>query len=252
MLARPDDDTPSPAAPSTTTTTMTTTTTRRISRVKSDARAGRPEAEAATGTGDDVPAAGAGSSPGGADGEGRDGADVAGLDEGTGEERPGARGPRPALPLVPVLVGLLVLLLVAVAFLWSTRPGASDIRTADYAGALQAARSGVVDVTSFDHLTIDDDIEQIRRVAVGDLREEAVEQLESRRQQIVESEAVVSTEVVGAGVTAADEDSATVALLIRSSQQSEASEQAQIVKYRIQVELEKVDDQWRLSGITGR
>ncbi|RZU33222.1 hypothetical protein [Blastococcus saxobsidens] len=220
--------------------------------MKSDARAHPPEAEDTTRTVDDGPTAGAGPSPVAPDGTGTDGADVGAGDEPTGNDHPGPRGPRPALPLVPVLGGLLVLLLAAVAFLWSTRPGTSDIRTADYAGALQAARSGVVDVTSFDHLTIDDDIEQIRRVAVGDLREEAVEQLESRRQQIVESEAVVSTEVVGAGVTAADEDSATVALLIQSSQQSNASEQAQIVKYRIQVELEKVDDQWRLSGITGR
>ncbi|WP_104524766.1 hypothetical protein [Blastococcus atacamensis] len=166
-----------------------------------------------------------------------------------GEER---RGPRVALPVLPLLGALLVLLLAAIAFLWFTRPAESDISTADYAEALRAARSGVVDVTSFDHLTIDDDIEQIRRVATGDLREEAVAQLEDRREEITSSEAVVNTEVVGAGVTAADEDSATAALLIQSTQQSNASEQAQVVKYRIQVELEKVDGQWRLSGITGR
>jgi hypothetical protein len=162
------------------------------------------------------------------------------------------RGPRLALPLVPALTVLLVLLVAATAFLWFTRPDRSDIRTGDYTAALQAARSGVVDVTSFDHLTIDDDIEQIRRVAVGDLRDEAAEQLDGRRQEITASEAVVNTEVVDAGVVAADGDSATVALLIQSTQQSNADPQAQIVKYRIQVELEKVDDQWRLSGITGR
>ncbi|RBY91597.1 hypothetical protein DQ244_09805 [Blastococcus sp. TBT05-19] len=244
----------------------------------SDARAHPPEAEDATepvdgdtaaadhdGAGAEVPAgaeAPAGDEPAagtpsrrrgrGARKAARDDAGAT-ADGGPGDEDGGdRRGPRLALPLVPALAVLLALLAAAAAFLWFTRPEPSDIRTGDYTAALQAARSGVVDVTSFDHLTIDDDIEQIRRVTVGDLRDEAVEQLDARREEIAASEAVVNTEVVDAGVVAADGDSATVALLIQSTQQSNASPQAQIVKYRIQVELQKVDDQWRLSGITGR
>jgi hypothetical protein len=167
-----------------------------------------------------------------------------------GEHAPRDHG-RPSLPLVPALSVLLVLLLGAAAFLWFTRPGESAVRTGDYADALQAARSGVVDLTSFDHLTLDDDIEQVRRVATGDLREESVAQLDQRRQQITDAQAVVNTEVVGAGVTRADGDEATVLLVIESTQESTASPQAQIVRYRIRVELEKTDDRWLLSGITG-
>jgi hypothetical protein len=161
------------------------------------------------------------------------------------------RGPRPVLPAVPVLATVLVLLLAAVAFLWFTRAGESAVRTGTYAEALQAARSGVVDLTSFDYLTLDDDIEQVRRVATGDLREESVTQLDERRQQITDAQAVVNTEVVGAGVTRADDDEATVLLVIESVQESAASPQAQIVRYRIQVELEKADGRWLLSGIKG-
>ena len=168
-------------------------------------------------------------------------------DDGDG---PGPRT-RPSLPLVPVLAVLLVLLLAGVGFLWFTRPEASSVRTDDYVDALQAARSGVVDMTSFDYLTLDDDIEQIRRVATGDLRKEAVDQLDSRRQQITESEATVNTEVVAAGVTSVDSDDATVLLVIQSTQKSTASEQAQVVRYRIRVELQKPDDRWLLSGIAG-
>jgi hypothetical protein len=109
----------------------------------------------------------------------------------------------------------------------------------------------VVDLTSFDHLTLDDDIEQVRRVSVGDLREEAVAELDGRRDQITEAQAVVNTEVVGAGVTRADESSATVLLVIQSTQESSTSEQAQVVRYRIEVELEKSDGRWLLSGIKG-
>ena len=158
---------------------------------------------------------------------------------------------RPSLPLVPVLSLLLVLLLGAGAFLWFTRAEPSSVTTADYVEALQAARSNVVDFTSFDHLTLDDDIEQVRRVSTGDLRDEAVDQLESSRQQITESEAIVSTEVIGAGVTRADAEDATVLLVIQTTRQTNASEQAQVVKYRIEVEMQKADGRWVLSRITG-
>jgi hypothetical protein len=157
----------------------------------------------------------------------------------------------PSLPLVPVLAVLLLLLLGGVGFLWFTRPEGSSVRTDDYVDALQAARSGVVDMTSFDYLTLDDDIQQIQGVATGDLREEAVDQLDSRRQQITDTQATVNTEVVGAGATRVDADDATVVLVIQSTQKSTASEQAQVVRYRIRVELQKTDGRWLLSGIAG-
>ena len=160
-------------------------------------------------------------------------------------------GSRLTLPLVPTLAVLLVLLLGGIAFLWLTRPETSAVRTGDYVEALQAARSGVVDLTSFDYLTLDDDIEQVRRVATGDLRDEAAAELDGRRDVITQAEAVVNTEVVGAGVTRADEASATVLLVIQSTQESNASDQAQVVRYRIEVELEKSDGRWLLSGIKG-
>ena len=40
-------------------------------------------------------------------------------------------------------------------------------------------------------------------------------------------------------------------LVIQSTQESNASEQAQVVRYRIEVELKKDDGRWLLSGISG-
>ncbi|SOD94142.1 hypothetical protein [Blastococcus haudaquaticus] len=172
---------------------------------------------------------------------------------GSGDDGDGAArtGGRLSVPLVPTLLVVLLLLCGGLGYLWLTRPEASAVRTGDYVEALQAARSGVVDFTSFDYLTLDDDIEQMRRVATGDLREEGVAELDGRRDQITAAEAVVNTEVVGGGVTRAEDASATVWLVIESTQQSNASEQAQVVRYRIEVELEKSDDRWLLSGIKG-
>jgi hypothetical protein len=158
---------------------------------------------------------------------------------------------RLSLPLIPTLVLLLALLVGATAYLWFTRPDASAVRTGDYVEALQAARSGVVDMTSFDYLTLDDDIEQIRRVSTGELREEAVDELDASRQQITDAQAVVNTEVVGGGVTKAGASAATVWLVIQSTQEGNQSEQAQVARYRIEVELEKPGGRWLLSGIKG-
>ncbi|UOY01041.1 hypothetical protein [Blastococcus sp. PRF04-17] len=194
------------------------------------------------------------SSASAADTEPEDGSTVAGTPrdpDGAVQGRTRDRRSRLSLPLVPTLAVLLVLLLAAAAFLWFTRPEPSEIRTGDYGSALQAARSGVVDLTSFDHLTLDDDIEQARRVTTGDLREESVAQLEERRADILALEAVVNTEVVGAGVIRADGEDATVMLLIQSTQQSTGSPQPQIVRYRIEVTLQKEGERWLLSGITG-
>jgi hypothetical protein len=178
------------------------------------------------------------------------GADDA-TDDGAERDRRG-RGGRLSIPLVPTLAVLLVLLLAGAGYLWFTRPDASSVRTGDYVQVLEAARSGVVDLTSFDYLTLDDDIAQAKKVAVGDLQKESVDQLNSQRQALTDQQAVVNTQVVGAGVTRADASRGTVLLVIQSTQQTKAAKQPTVVRYRIQVQLQKTDGRWRLSGISGR
>jgi Mce-associated membrane protein len=167
-------------------------------------------------------------------------------------EEDGGHRSRLSVPLVPVLAVLFVLLLAGTAFLWFTRPQPSSVRTADYVSVLEAARSGVVDLTSFDYLTIDDDIAQIKKIAIGDLQKESVGQLNSKRQELTDQQAVVNTRVVGAAVTRADDTNGTVLLVIESTQKTKASTQPTVVRYRIQVELQKVSGRWLLSGVSGR
>ena len=201
-----------------------------------------PEQAAAVRTADDDPRP---------DEPGTGSTDDGATDDGATDD--GAAGHRGlSLPLVPVLAVLLVLLVAGCVALWVTRPGDSAVRTDDYVGALQAARAGIVDVASFDYVTLDDDIEQIRNVTTGDLREESVAQLDERRQQITDAQAVVNTTVVGAAVGSADDDSATVFAVLQSTQQTSTSTQAQVQRYRVEIDLTRVDGRWLLSGITGR
>jgi hypothetical protein len=171
---------------------------------------------------------------------------------GAGEDAAAGRGSRLSVPLVPVLAVLLLLLVGAAGWLWVTRPSPSSVGTGDYVEVLQAARSEVVDLTSFDFETLDDDIAQTKKITVGDLRDESVKQLNSSRQQLADQQAVVSTEVVSAGVTRADGSSGTVLLVLQSTQKTKASAQAQVVRYRIEAQLRKTGGRWLLSGISGR
>ncbi|WP_029433475.1 hypothetical protein [Blastococcus sp. URHD0036] len=165
---------------------------------------------------------------------------------------PARRRRRTSVPLAPLLGVLLLLLLAGNAYLLAPRlfGEESSVRTGTYVDVLQAARSDVVDLTSFDYLTIDDDIEQARRVTTGDLTDESVSGLEGARQQIVDAQAVTSSEVVGAGVTRATEDEGTVVMVIATTRQA-AGVPAQVRRDRIEVDLQREGDRWLLSAIRG-
>ena len=155
-------------------------------------------------------------------------------------------------PLVTALAVLLVLLLAAGGWLFLTRPTSSSVRTADYVAVLQAARSEIVDLTSFDYLTFDEDVAKVKRITTGDLRTEAVDQLDKTRQDVTTAQAVVSTEVIGAAVTSADDSHGTVVLFIQSTQKNNTVSQAQVLQYHVEAKLTKVNGRWLLSGIQGR
>jgi Mce-associated membrane protein len=163
-------------------------------------------------------------------------------------------GRKPLTLLAQALAVLLVLLLAALGYLWVTRPATSSIRVADYVGALEGARSGTVDLTSFDYLTLDDNLRQIKAVTTGDLQTESLKALNARRKDITSSQAVVNTKVIegGAGVTKATSTAATVVLVIETTQKTKASTQAQVTRFRIEVQMSKVNGRWLLSGISGR
>ena len=155
-------------------------------------------------------------------------------------------------PLATGLAVLLVLLLAGGAWLWFSRPKTSSVSSHDYVAVLQAARSEIVDLTSFDYLTLDDDIAQAKRITTGDLQKEVVAQLNKTRADVTSAEAVVSTEVIGAAVTKADDEHGTVVLFIQSTQKNNQVAQAQVLQYQVEANLTKVGDRWLLSGIQGQ
>lgn len=166
----------------------------------------------------------------------------------------GRSGRTPLNVLAGALAVLLVLLLAGLGYLWATRPATSSISVADYPGALEGARSAVIDLTSFDYLTLDDNLRQIQAVTTGDLRKESTDKLNQNRKTIVDSQAVFNTKVLenGAGVTKVTSKAATVVMVIETTQKTKASTQAQVTRFRIEVQMVKVNGRWLMSGISGR
>ena len=146
------------------------------------------------------------------------------------------------------------MILVAVGtWLFLARPiGRSPIELTAFGEILSAARSGVVDVTSFDYLTLDQDIAEIEEVTTGDLREEVSTTLQDRREQLIIDEQVSSTEVIAASLTEATATQARALIVLRARQKSLLTPQETVTRYRVEVTLELVDGRWLLSGLTGR
>ena len=167
--------------------------------------------------------------------------------------RRGARGARPGrLPLVPVLAVLLVLLLAAgglpvVHPARGVRRPHRRLRRGAAGRAFRRRRPHVVRLPDPRRRHRADPPGRHRRPARGVGR--PARRRAGRRSPTLQ--AVVNTEVVGAGVTRADAEDATVLLVIQSTQESTASPQAAGRALPHRGELEKADDRWLLSGIKG-
>lgn len=161
--------------------------------------------------------------------------------------------PRITVSLTAVVAAVLVVLVAVGSWLFITRPAErSPIELTAFDEILGAARSGIVDVTSFDYLTLDQDIAEIDAVTTGDLRDEVLATMDERRERLVTDQQVTSTEVIAASLTEASATQATAQIVLRARQKSLLTPQETVTRYRVEVTLELVDGRWLLSGLTGR
>ncbi|MBA3338423.1 MAG: hypothetical protein H0T54_01500 [Geodermatophilaceae bacterium] len=190
------------------------------------------------------------------DGETADG-EAAESDAADGEGAPksprrGRSLPRIRVSLTALVAVLLVVLVGAGSWLFLTRPVAqSPIELTAFDEILSAARSGIVDVTSFDYLTLDQDIAEIDAVTTDELHDDTITALTDRRDQLVTDQQVSATEVIAASVTQATATRATALIVLRARVKNLLTPQETVTRYRIEVKLRLVDGRWLLSGLTG-
>ena len=160
--------------------------------------------------------------------------------------------PRIRISLTALVAAVLVILVGLGSWLFLNRPVTqSPIELTAFDEILSAARSGIVDVTSFDYLTLDQDIAEIDAVTVGELHDDTIAALEDRREQLVTDQQVSATAVIAASVTEASATQATALVVLRARVKNLITPQETVTRYRVQVELRLVDGRWLLSNLTG-
>lgn len=160
--------------------------------------------------------------------------------------------PRIRVSLTAMVAAVLVILLGVGSWLFLHRPvDQSPVELTAFDEILSAARSGIVDVTSFDYLTLDQDIAEIDAVTTAELHDDTIAALTDRRDQLVTDQQVSSTEVIAASVTEATATRATALIVLRARVKNLLTPQETVTRYRIEVKLELVDGHWLLSGLSG-
>lgn len=152
----------------------------------------------------------------------------------------------PPWAVVAAALGLALVCLVTVIALILTRPAVDDeLRDS----ALVAARTYTTSLTTYDHRTLDEDVERVRRVATGEFATEYDATIEQLRQQLVTTQAVSTGTVVGAGIESVDPDSATVLVAVNQTIVSAEAPEPRSETNRLRMVLVRQDGSWRVGQV---
>ena len=119
-----------------------------------------------------------------------------------------------------------------------------------YGAALAAARAEVEAFINIDYRNAQDSIDAVAAGATGDF----AEQYDSSSDGVVEllerEKSVMDGEVLWAGVTDLDDDSATVLVATTGTVQNQSTGNEKVARYfRLKLDLEKVDDAWLTNNL---
>lgn len=147
-------------------------------------------------------------------------------------------------------VALVSLLTAVVALLLPAGEGEGD--GALRASALEAARERTVALTSYDHRSLDADVEAVRRTATESFKAEYEKTLEQLRPTLEKSKAVATSEVVAAGLesvsTAGGADRA-VAVVAVDQSIATAGAAPRLERNRLRMTLVRPDETWLVEDV---
>lgn len=152
--------------------------------------------------------------------------------------------------LVIVLVVVLVLEVVAIALLATSRGAVDEALTARQQEVAAAARTEAVAFLTVDHEDMDPLIDAVLAGATGVFKEQYESQRERLEREAIRTEATSTAEVVALGVGDHDEDSATVLVAANSTvTNTSTGSEGQVRYYRLRLELVREDDRWLASDV---
>ena len=152
--------------------------------------------------------------------------------------------------LVGGLVVLLVLQVVVIGLLATSRGSVDEALTARQREVAAAARAEAVAFLTVDHQDMDPLIDAVLAGATGDFKEQYASQRETLVRHAVRTEATSTAEVVALGVGDQDEDSATVLVAANSTvTNTSTGSEGEVRYYRLRLELVREDDRWLTSDV---
>ncbi len=144
------------------------------------------------------------------------------------------------LSLWSLLVVALLVLATVFGVQWSRAHQRSTLR----ADALQAARQEALNLTSVDGTDVQTDLARVLEGASGQFRQEFEAQSTQLSSVLVDNQVRAQGNVLDAGLSRADGDSATALVVIDSLVRNKAIPDGQTRTYRMQLELERVGSRW--------
>ncbi|MCW2608145.1 MAG: hypothetical protein JWO60_2838 [Frankiales bacterium] len=142
------------------------------------------------------------------------------------------------------LWSLLVLALLVTAAVFGLQWFRAEQRADVRADALQAARQEALNLTSVDGTDVKADLDRVLEGASGQFRQEFEAQAARLSTVLEENQVRAEGNVLDAGLTRADGDSATALVVIDSVVRNKAIPDGQTRTYRMQLELERVGSRW--------
>lgn len=176
-----------------------------------------------------------------------------------------ARRPRrtgaPWLVVVLSIVFGLLCLATAAAVLVTERSGSGEEAVSEQVGelvaerasALEAARERTVAITSYDHRTLDADVQGVLATATGEFETEYTETVQSLRETFVQTQAVATGTVVAAGLEGevVDSEQGERAVVVVAVDQviSTTGAAPRTERNRLRMQLVRPEDTWLVAGV---
>ncbi|UQA95750.1 hypothetical protein [Streptomyces halobius] len=114
---------------------------------------------------------------------------------------------------------------------------------------LAAARQSALNFTSLDYRHYERDSKNVLKGATGDFKKQFAAQTAQLTKLVAKNKSVSKGQVLEAGITRADEDSARVLVVADSKVTNTAAPDGQARTYRLQLDLELKNGSWLTSGV---
>ncbi|MEV0375235.1 hypothetical protein AB0I10_36615 [Streptomyces sp. NPDC050636] len=114
---------------------------------------------------------------------------------------------------------------------------------------LAAARQSALNFTSLDYRHYERDSKNVLKGATGDFKKQFTAQTAQLTKLVAKNKSVSKGQVLEAGITQADEDSARVLVVADSKVTNTAAPDGQARTYRLQLDLELKNGSWLTSGV---